>query len=38
MVGDFVMVLNALGLTPIIISVIVAFSAITIYFAFMRKA
>ena len=36
--SDFVLALNMLGLTPIIIGVVVAFGAIALYFGFVRKA
>ena len=36
--SDLVIALNMLGVTPYIIGVIVAFGAIALYFAFIRKA
>jgi hypothetical protein len=38
MMSDVVIALNMLGLTPYVVGVIVAFSAIALYFGFIRKA
>jgi hypothetical protein len=36
--SDFVAILNAAGLTPLFVAVVVALGAITVYFAFIKKA
>lgn len=36
--SDIIYVLNALGLTPVLVGIVIAFGAIALYFGFVKKA